>query len=214
MSSSTTSSIASNLSIAAATAVSRSWDCACGPSCALFVDQNCAHQSGAGVRLVLPGFWIVVGTVLVCWFVLVGASAASPPNQPQNDDGKSSFSTVATALSTKNDEPSSTIVHHPIAGRLLPEKVAIKRSEPKVKKAIDTATNIPDKYPGASRIAILLALFLLSALLVPMAFAEPTRTDMPSTSLTLPASSPCSTAFNATGTALSVDLQQKDKPQT
>jgi hypothetical protein len=50
-----------------------------------------------------------------------------------------------------------------------------------------------------------------------MALAEPTSTSMPSPSLTLPSSvSPCTTAFNATGTAFSADLelQEKDKPQT
>lgn len=213
-SSSSTSSIFTNLSMAAATAVSRSWDCACGPSCALFVDQNCAHQSGAGARLALPGFWMVVGFILMCWFVLVGASAASPPDIPHNDDAKSSFSTVTTAFSAVNEESSSTTTYHLLAGRLLPEKVPIKRSEPVAKDAIDKATNIPDKQPGATRIAVLLAILLLSAMLVPMAFAEPTRTDMPSTSPTLPASSPCTTAFNITGTALSADLQEKDKPQT
>lgn len=202
--------------MAAATAVSRSWDCACGPSCALFVDQNCAHQSGASGRMALPGFWMVVGIVLVCWFVLVSGSAASPPSQPQNDDAKGSFSTATTAFSAVNDEASSTTTYHLLAGRLLPEKVPIKRSEPKAKREIDTTTtaNIPDKQPGATRIAILLAILLLSALLVPMAFAEPTITSVLSTSLTLPASSPCTTPFSATGTALSAELQEKDKPQT
>lgn len=214
MTSSSTSSIISNLTLSAATAVSRSWDCACGPSCALFVDQNCAHQSGASGRMALLGFWLVVGFVLVCWFVLVEGSAASSTNGPQNDDGKSSFSTVTTALSAVNEDSSSTTIYHPVAGRLIPEKVAIKGSKPEVKQAIDTTTNIPDKQPGATRIATLLALLLLSALLVPMAFAEPTMTSMPSTSLTLPASSPCTTTFNATGAALSADLQEKDKPQT
>lgn len=216
MSSSTTSSTITNLSMAAATAVSRSWDCACGPSCALVGDQNCAHQSGAEGRLMLPGFWLVTMAVLVCWFVLVGGSAASPPNQPQNDDTKASASTVTTALSAGNEDPSSTITYHPLAGRLLPEEVPIKRSEPKAKREIDTTTtaNIPDKHPGATKIAILLAILLLSAMLVPMAFAEPTSTSAPSTSLTLPASSPCTTAFNATGTALSVEVPEKDKPQT
>jgi hypothetical protein len=216
MSPSPTSSIITNVSIAAATAVSRSWDCACGPLCALFVDQNCARQSGAGGRLVLPGFWMVVATVLVCWFVLIVEKVHdASPKTPQKVDAKASFSTVKTALSAVIGEPSSTIIHHSLAGRLLPEKVEVKRSEPESKKAIDnTTTNIPDKHPGATRIAILLALLLLSAMLVPMAFAEPTSTNMPPTSLTLPAWTPCTTAFNATGMALSVDLQEKDKPQT
>lgn len=118
------------------------------------------------------------------------------------------------ALPVVNDEPSSTITYQLLAGRLIPEKVEVKPSEPKAKQVIDTTTNIPAKHPGATRIAILLALFVLSAMLIPMAFAEPTSTSMPPASLTLPSSSPCNTAYNATGTALSLDLQEKDKPQT
>jgi hypothetical protein len=158
---------------------------------------------------------MAVGIVLIYWFVLVSGSAVSSTERPQNDDVKSSFSTFTTALSVGNEESSSTTIYHPVAGRLIPEKVALKRSEPESKKAIDNATtNIPDKQPGATRIAILLAVLLLSALLVPMAFAEPTSTSAPRTSLTLPSPSPCTTAFNATGTALSADLQEKGKPQT
>ena len=107
------------------------------------------------------------------------------------------------------------MTYHLLAGRLLPEKVEVKRSEPEAKHAIDTATtNVPDKHPGVTRIAVLLALFALSAMLIPMALAEPTSTSLPSVPLTLPPSSPCTTAFNATGTNLSVELQEKDKPQT
>lgn len=218
MTSSSTSSIVSNLSLSAATVVGRPWDCACGPSCALFVNQNCAHQSGAGARLALPGFWMVVGIFLMCWFVLIGGKAHDvSPEGPQHVDAKGtrgSLTTVTMPLSAVNPEASSTIIHHPLAGRLLPEKVEVKRSQPEIKQAIDTTTNVPDKHPGATKIAILLALLLLSAMLVPMAIAEPTSTDVPSTSLTLPASSPCTTAFNVSRTALSVSLQEKDKPQT
>lgn len=221
MSSSPASAIVSNLSIAAATAVSRSWDCACGPSCALFIDHRCASQSGAGGRLALPGFWLAIGTIMVCWIVLVsGRLHDASPKTPQNVDGGhvgATLLTVTTALSTaNNEEPPSTITHHALAGRSLPEKVEVKRSEPKAEETIDTTTtNIPATNPGATRIAILLALLLLSAMLVPMALAEPTSTSMPSTSLTLSSPSPCTTAFNATGTALSVEnLQEKDKPQT
>lgn len=215
MSSTPTSSVVSDLSISAATAISRSWDCACGPSCALFIDHRCASQSGAGGKLALPGFWLVVITVLVCWFVLVSGTAASSPNTPQSDDAKGWESTATAALSAVNEEPSSTITYHLLIGRLLPEKVEVKRPEPKAKKAIDTTTaNVPDKHPGATRIAILLALFVLSAMLIPMALAEPISTNMPPASLTLPSSSPCTTTFNATGTALSVESQEKDKPQT
>lgn len=212
-----TSSIVSNLSISAATAVSRSWDCACGPSCALFIDHRCASQSGTNGRLAVPGFWLLVITVLVCWFVLVSGNAASSPNAPQSDDAKASASIPATALPAVNEEPSSTIIYHLLAGRLLPEKVEVKPSKPEVKQAIDTTTNIPDKHPSTTRIAILLALFILSAMPIPMALAEITSTNMPPTSLTLPSSSspsPCTTAFNAIGTVLSFDPQEKDKPQT
>ena len=215
MSSSSSSSIVSNLSISAATAVSRSWDCACDPSCALFIDQRCVSQSGAMGRVALPGLWMVGITLLVCWFVLASGTAASSLSPPQNDDATgSASSTATTALPAVNEERSSTISYHLLAGRLLPEKVEVKRPKTKAQQAIDTATNVPDKHPGATKIAILLALLILSAMLVPMAFAEPTSTSMPSESLTLPSSSPCTTALNATGTALSFDLQEKDKPQT
>ncbi|GAB7324487.1 hypothetical protein MBLNU13_g08406t1 [Cladosporium sp. NU13] len=154
-------------------------------------------------------------TVLICWFVLVSGTAASSPNTPQNDDARDSVSTPATALSAVNEDSSSAINYHLLAGRLIPEKVEVKRSEAKAKQAIDTTTtNVPDKHPGATRIAILLALLILSAMLIPMAFAEPKSTSLPSTSLTLPSSSPCTTAFNATGMAMSAKLQEKDKPQT
>ena len=165
--------------------------------------------------MALPGFWLVVITVLVCWFVLVSGSATSSSNAPHSDDAKVSASMPVTALTAVDGESSSTITYHLLAGRLIPEKVEVKRPDPKAKKAIDTTTtSVPDKHPGATRIAILLALFVLSAMLIPMALAEPTRTNMPSTTLTLPSSSPCTTAFNATGTAQSLDLQEKDKPQT
>jgi hypothetical protein len=168
--------------------------------------------------MVLPGFWLVVGFVLVCWFVLVGGKLHDvTPESPQRVDAKgnrASLTTVTTPLSAANEETSSTTIYHPVPGRLIPEKVNIQRPEPKAKREIDTTPNVPATYPGATRIAILLAVLLLSALLVPMAFAEPTMTSMPSTSLTLPASSPCTTTFNATGAALSADLQEKDKPQT
>jgi hypothetical protein len=103
---------------------------------------------------------MVVATVLVCWFVLIVEKVHdASPKTPQKVDAKASFSTVKTALSAVIGEPSSTIIHHSLAGRLLPEKVEVKRSEPESKKAIDnTTTNIPDKHPGATRIAILLAL--------------------------------------------------------
>lgn len=215
MSSSSSPSILSNLSISAARAVSRSWDCACGPSCALFIAQRCASQSGAMGRVALPGFWMMCITVLVCWFVLVNGTAASSSNTPQNDDATVSASSKATAaLPAVNEEQSSTISYHLLAGRLLPGEVEVKRPKTKAQQAIDAATNVPDKHPGATRIAILLALLILSAMLVPMAFAEPTSTSMPSASLSLPSSSACTTASNATGTALSFDLQEKDKPQT
>jgi len=174
--------------------------------------------------MALPGFWLVVGTILACSFVLVGAKLHDASSEtPQNVDSghaRASFSTVPPVPSAVNEDPSSTITYHPLAGRLLPEKIAIKRSQPEPEQAIDTTTSktIPATNPGATRIAILLALLLLSAVLVPMALAEPTSTSMPSTSLTLPSSSasPCTTTFNATGTALSadLDLQEKDKPQT
>jgi hypothetical protein len=154
-------------------------------------------------------------TVLVCWFLLTSGAAASSLSPPQNGDATVSASSTATAaLPAVNEERSSTVSYHLLAGRLLPEEVEVKRPKTKAQQAIDTTANIPDKYPGATRIAILLALLILSAILVPMAFAEPTSTRMPSASLTLPSSSPCTTAFNATGTALTFDLQEKDKPQT
>lgn len=162
---------------------------------------------------------MVVAIALVCWFVLVGGNfhkaTGSSVDSLQNDDAEISFLTAKTDLAAVTDEASSTTIYHLIAGRPLPEKVEIKRSEPEAKHAIDkTTTNIPATYPGATRIAILLALLLLSAMLIPMALAEPISTSMQPPSLTLPASLPSTTAFNATGTALSIDLQQKDKPQS
>lgn len=155
-SSSTTSSIVSNLSISAATAVSRSWDCACGPSCALFIDHRCASQSGAAVRLVLPGVWMVALAVLVCWFVLVGGTLheATGPlvDSPQNDDAKVSFSTATTSISAVNDEPSSTTTYHLLAAVSSRRKSRSSAQSPRrVKLSTPSQTSQPPtpEQPGS-----------------------------------------------------------------
>ena len=130
-------------------------------------------------------------------------------------------STVTTALAAADEIPSSTTIYHPFVGRLIPEIIEVKQSRPgaTMHKEGDPDIAVLEERPGVTKLAVLVASLLLTAMLLPMALAEPTSTSMTmSVFPTLSSSSPYTTAFNATDTVAGVnetlDLQEKDRPQT
>jgi hypothetical protein len=206
-------------SVSSATVIYRPNSLQCGP-----FGQGCEGQnhSHAVPRLALPGFWLVMLVVLACWLGLaVGqlrdAVMASPVDLPGNDGDEvdSTSAKIVTALATPGNEPSHTVVRRAPAGRFFPDKVEFKRSQPVVtQKKEKSIMDVPNEKPGPIKVAILMTFVALCLMLVPMALAEPTQTSTPVTALTLSSPSPSPTAFNASGTNQTADLQEKDRPQT
>lgn len=215
--------LAKNSSISSVTAVDHhltGWECG-------VIGQWCSGQSSGGMsRLALPGFWLMMLVIVVCWLGLASAqlrdAATASPRAPQSKDGKVSDNslttraTKATALTEPTEEPSYSVEYRPLAGGIFAHTVKVKRSHPAAKdvERKDLAT-VQGTQLGTTKLAVLFALFLLALVLVPMALAEPTSTSMSSTSLALPSPTPATTAFDATTTLnQTLGLQEKDKPQT
>lgn len=213
-----TPSIAINQPTAAATAIGSRLSCSC--ECE---PVHGVASSGAMSRLALPSLWLVCIAFVACCLVLCGGqfheTAGTSPEMVQSVDGDGGETLSPAVGEASGAEASHTIVHRPVAGRLLPEKIKIKRSEPAVEREHGgSTTDVQVKQPGPVKPAVLVALLLLTAMLVPMALAEPTSTSMSATSMTLPSPSPCTTTFDAVGSAVggnqTLDLQEKDRPQT
>lgn len=215
--------LASNTSISSVNAVSRhlsGWECG-------VIGQWCSGQrSGAMSKLALPGFWLMMLVVVVCWLGLASGqlrdAATASPKAPQSIDGEqldnslTTKATKTTALPEQTDEPAYSVEYRPLAGGIFAHTVKVKRSNPVTKdEESKDLTTVQDTRPGTTKLAVLFALFLLALVLVPMALAEPTSTSMSSTSLSLPSPTPTTTEFDAVATLnQSLGLQEKDKPQT
>lgn len=200
---------ASSLTLSSATAVVHhltGWECG-------VIGQWCSGQrSGAMSKLALPGFWLVMLVVVVCWLGLANGqlrdAATASPKAPQSIDGEqldnslATKATKTTALPEHTDEPSYSVEYRPLAGGLFAHTVKVKRSDPAVKdEESKDFTTVQDTRPGTTKLAVLFALFLLALVMVPMALAEPTSTRVSSKSLALPSPAPTTTTFDATATA-------------
>lgn len=132
------------------------------------------------------------------------------------------ISTTAATSASRSPEDESNVmtIYRPNAGRLMVERKKTKRAElPAQQEKNISETYGQENSPGSLKVALLLTMLLFTAMMVPMAFAEPTSTSMPSWTLSLPVPSPCSAVLDTTGTVFhpshtSFDLDKKDKPQS
>lgn len=173
--------------------------------------------------LALSTCWLAfsIGQVLSFGVVNGFAFKATTSTLTDRDDDEGQIKlthTMSEPVTTKMD-----IMHQDIeqdaVGSFLSETRPTEESQ--LEEKHEQTNLVPDtlgRHVSLPKLGVTLGLLLLAAIVLPIARAEPTRTSTPDASLTLPEPTPHVTTFNAVAAVntanISVDTQEKDKPQT
>jgi hypothetical protein len=161
-------------------------------------------------RLTSPDLWLVLLVAVAYYFMLANGAFTTAPRALGGDEVATS-----TALATPAVQAKETTFYRRIAGHRAPYKIEIKLPQPTAKpEESDPTETVVNADPGVTKLVILLFLFVITAMLLPMAIAEPTQTCVPTACLTLLSPTPAPTVFNVTATNTTLELEQKDKPQS